>query len=148
MNDHPSPNPTPILHPPHHTPTPPHPPCCCFSRWKESRLVTTAAGRILNGSWQTCLSAFRHASSSTCFTMTTGFPGLDFLNAPFLRITVSRIFCLHRVGKKTFAYILAKESSFYLYLCLYQRSSTFLPHQLTEEKNICTRMLLTSQTKI
>ena len=52
------------------------------------------------------------------------------------------------VGKKTFTYILAKESSFYLYLCPYQRSSTFLPPHLTEENNICTRMLLTSPTKV
>ena len=147
MNDYLSPPPHP--HPPHTTPQP-HPPCYCFSRWKKSGLVTTAAGGVLDGSWQACLSTFRHASSSTYFTMTIGFPWLGFLNAPFLRITVSRIFCLHRpsIGKENIYLHLSEGKHFYLYLCPYQRSSTFLPPQLTEENNICTRMLLTSQTKI
>ena len=101
---------------PHHTPTTPHPPCCCFSRWRESGLVTTAAGCKLDGSWQACLSAFRHASSSTCFTMTIGFPRLGFLNAPFLRMTVSRIFCLHRPssGKENICLHLSEGKQFLL----------------------------------
>ena len=116
MNDHPSTPPYPILHTPHNTPTTPHPPCCCFSRWRESGLVTTTPGCKLNGSWQACLSTFRHASSSTCFTMTIGFPRMDFLSAPFLRITVSRIFCLHcpSSGKENICLHLSEEKQFLL----------------------------------
>ena len=109
-----------ITSPPHphplHTTPPPHPPCCCFSRLKKSGLVTTAAGGILDGSWQACLSAFRHASSSTYFTTTTGFARMDFLNAPFFRITVSRIFCLHRPssGKENIYLHLSEGKQFLL----------------------------------